>query len=32
MRLDGISKAFGGHPVLHNLSLSIPKGSIHGII
>lgn len=32
MRIDGISKAFGGHPVLHNLSLSVPKGSIHGII
>lgn len=32
MRLDGISKAFGGPPVLHNLSLSVPKGSIHGII
>ncbi len=32
MRIDGISKAFGGHPVLRNLSLSVPKGSIHGII
>ena len=32
MRLDGISKAFGGHPVLHGVSLSVPKGSIHGII
>jgi len=32
MRIDGISKAFGGPPVLHNISLSVPKGSIHGII
>jgi D-methionine transport system ATP-binding protein len=32
MRVDGISKAFGSHVVLSNVSLGVPKGSIHGII
>jgi len=32
MRIAGVSKAFGGHRVLGNVSLGVPKGSIHGII
>jgi D-methionine transport system ATP-binding protein len=32
MRIDGVSKAFGGHRVLNGISLDVPKGSIHGII
>jgi len=32
LRLDGISKAFGGHEVLRDVSLKVVAGSIHGII
>lgn len=32
MRIDGISKNFGNNAVLGNISLSVPKGCIHGII
>lgn len=32
IRIDGVSKAFGGHAVLRDVSLDIAKGSIHGII
>lgn len=32
LRLISVSKAFGNHSVLDNISLDVPKGSIHGII
>lgn len=32
LRLDAISKAFGSHTVLDEISLDVPKGQIHGII
>jgi len=32
LTLSHISKAFGVHPVLSNISLTVPKGNIHGIM
>ncbi len=32
LRIDGVSKAFGGHEVLRDISLEVATGSIHGIV
>lgn len=32
LRLEAITKAFGTHTVLNEISLDVPKGQIHGII
>ncbi|MGL5287076.1 MAG: ATP-binding cassette domain-containing protein [Aeromonas sp.] len=30
--LDGVSKAFAGHPALHNISVALPAGGIIGLV